>query len=64
MSMMISDDGSMYHSPEDAVNPHEDVAVMPYSSGTTGPPKGVCLTHFNLVANCCQVSSHEVSDVR
>lgn len=28
-----------------------DVAVLPYSSGTTGLPKGVRLTHRNLVAN-------------
>lgn len=34
-----------------------DVAVLPYSSGTTGLPKGVRLTHRNLVANVeqCQV---------
>ncbi|XP_050666787.1 uncharacterized protein LOC126966678 [Leptidea sinapis] len=31
-----------------------DVAVLPYSSGTTGLPKGVELTHRNLVANCQQ----------
>ena len=30
----------------------DDVAVMPYSSGTTGFPKGVMLTHRNLVAQC------------
>merc|ERR1712202_46027 len=64
MSMMITDDGSMYKMPGETLNPHTDVAVMPYSSGTTGPAKGVCLTHYNLVANCCQVSSPEVSDVR
>jgi acyl-CoA synthetase (AMP-forming)/AMP-acid ligase II len=29
----------------------EDVAVLPYSSGTTGLMKGVMLTHRNLVAN-------------
>jgi len=64
MSMMISDDGSMYKNPGEATDPHKDVVVMPYSSGTTGPPKGVCLTHFNMVANCCQVTSPDVSDVR
>ena len=30
------------------------VAVLPYSSGTTGLPKGVMLTHRNLVANVDQ----------
>jgi acyl-CoA synthetase (AMP-forming)/AMP-acid ligase II len=29
----------------------EDVVVLPYSSGTTGLPKGVMLSHRNLVAN-------------
>lgn len=37
------------------VNPLEDLAVLPYSSGTTGLPKGVMLTHFNLVANLKQM---------
>ena len=36
------------------LNPAEDVAVIPYSSGTTGLPKGVLLTHRNLVANIKQ----------
>ena len=32
----------------------DDVAVMLYTSGTSGQPKGVPLTHANLVANCLQ----------
>jgi acyl-CoA synthetase (AMP-forming)/AMP-acid ligase II len=30
------------------------LAALPYSSGTTGLPKGVMLTHVNLVSNVCQ----------
>ncbi|UCH56702.1 MAG: AMP-binding protein, partial [Candidatus Bathyarchaeota archaeon] len=36
------------------VDPREDLAVVLYTSGTTGPPKGVMLTHYNLVANTLQ----------
>lgn len=32
-----------------------DVCFLPYSSGTTGLPKGVELTNRNLVANCEQI---------
>merc|ERR1719222_1547959 len=37
-----------------------DIIAMPFSSGTTGPPKGVCLSHFNLVANCVQIGAKDV----
>lgn len=36
---------------------HNDIAVLPYSSGTTGVPKGVMLTHYNLTADLQQVKS-------
>jgi len=36
------------------IDPLEDVAVLPYSSGTTGLPKGVMLTHHNITANVQQ----------
>jgi acyl-CoA synthetase (AMP-forming)/AMP-acid ligase II len=43
--------------PPVAIDVHEDVAALPYSSGTTGLAKGVMLTHQNLVANLCQLTS-------
>ncbi|MBN2336241.1 AMP-binding protein [Candidatus Bathyarchaeota archaeon] len=36
------------------VRPREDVAVIVYTSGTTGEPKGVMLTHYGQVANALQ----------
>jgi acyl-CoA synthetase (AMP-forming)/AMP-acid ligase II len=43
------------------VNVFEDLAVIPFSSGTTGVPKGVALTHSNLCCNIQQIiDAHEL----
>jgi acyl-CoA synthetase (AMP-forming)/AMP-acid ligase II len=44
--------------PEVSFDPATHLAVLPYSSGTTGLPKGVMLTHRNLVANVLQAEPY------
>ena len=46
--------GSGAPPPSLSIDPATHLAVLPYSSGTTGLPKGVMLTHRNLVANLAQ----------
>jgi len=36
--------------PAVTIDPKNDIAALPYTGGTTGNPKGVMLTHFNLIA--------------
>jgi len=40
------------------INPN-DLCALPYSSGTTGLPKGVMLSHRNIVANILQIYDHD-----
>ena len=41
----------------------QTIAALPYSSGTTGLPKGVMLPHFNLVANVFQLIGPRGTDL-
>jgi long-chain acyl-CoA synthetase len=43
--------------PQIEVDPREDVASILYTAGTTGNPKGVSLTHYNIMANIAQVKA-------
>jgi 4-coumarate--CoA ligase len=41
------------------VDPMRDLAFLVYSSGTTGKPKGVQLSHYNLTSNVLQIQPSE-----
>ena len=53
-SSLLEDDGKSF--PENVdVDYEKNLASLPYSSGTTGLPKGVMLSHYNLVSNIEQL---------
>lgn len=40
-----------------AIDPATDIAVLQYTGGTTGTPKGAMLTHANVFSNVCQIGA-------
>ncbi|HUC47228.1 MAG TPA: long-chain fatty acid--CoA ligase [Hyphomicrobiaceae bacterium] len=48
----VRDNGGRYAMP--AIDASADVAVLQYTGGTTGTPKGAMLTHANVAINCRQ----------
>ena len=58
---LVKDTGSLFPSTVN-LDYKNDVAVLPYSSGTTGLPKGVMLTHYNVTANVNQMFHPQLID--
>ena len=53
--LIDNDGGVTTHPPNSAIDPGRDIAVLQYTGGTTGTPKGAMLTHANLTANAHQI---------
>ena len=58
LTEFLSNDGSGYDRRPD-FDVRETLGILPFSSGTTGPPKGVMLTNQNLTATVVLANSKE-----
>jgi len=50
--------------PRVEIDTEEDVAVLQYTGGTTGVPKGAMLTHYNIFTNVVQIECWAHGDLR
>ncbi len=57
---LLANDGQ--YEPVAVKNPAERIAVLQYTGGTTGLPKGAMLTHTNLIAACQQLRAMQQGD--
>jgi long-chain acyl-CoA synthetase len=61
---LVADASVMDHAPDPhptPVDPDNDIAVLQYTGGTTGTPKGAMLTHSNIAINCQQSAAWAVN---
>jgi len=47
--------------PKVDIDPREDLCVLLYTGGTTGAPKGVMISHYNLTSNVFQMAAYEAN---